>query len=101
MKIVKSVKSIKWHHNGISGQSFYVILFIGIDFEGKERNMVATLFPGDSDDLDNLEAHTDRCAVFDADLLAAGDIGSANQWFGDVWERALRPLIVNHFQSQQ
>ena len=100
MSIVKSVKSVEWHRNGVSGQAFYVVLFVGIDGDGKERNMVATLFPGDNDDYDDLRVRTPRCAVFDVDLLAAGDIGGDNQWRGDCFETELRPLVRKHFNCK-
>ncbi len=82
--------SIAYHRNGVAGDGFHVVLF---DWraDGQLRHMVATLFdaPG-------------QCAVFDVQLLAAGDIEFAkrNSWRGDDFEPELRAAVAAYEDSR-
>lgn len=84
-----TLKSLAHHRNGICGEPFYVVLFTQPDLEPECgcRNMVATVFhhsPG-------------RCAVFDVDMLAAGNVTfGENSWRGDHYEDQMRAWIKEH-----
>ncbi len=75
------VIDIAHHRNGICGAPFTVVLFKDKGADGSFK--VAILFE---------EPH--HCAVFDMDLLTAGDIAfGSNSWRGDQFEGVLRRAI--------
>jgi hypothetical protein len=82
------VKQIEYHRNGVSGNGFFVVKFS--DFEDKQRNFIGIVFdePGD-------------CAVFDADLLAEGNITfGQNSWRGGRFESRLRKAIEEYIEQR-
>jgi hypothetical protein len=69
------------HRNGVSGESFYVVLFN--DSERADRRKVAILFE-----------RPFQCAVLAVGKLANGDIAfGSNSWRGDDYEPSLRQAI--------
>ena len=75
--------AVDHHRNGVGGRGFTVIRFQCFT-EGKVRNMIATCF-------DELPECT---AVYDVDLLAAGNVAFAeNSWRGDVFFDLLAPFL--------
>lgn len=78
------IQQIAYHRNGLTANSFFVVLFKWHD--GKSiRNMVASIFeePG-------------QLSVFDIDQLLKGNIKfgqGGNSWRGDEYETTLRNAI--------
>lgn len=77
------IEAIDHHRNGVSGESFYVVLF-SFKEDGQHHNMVGILFH-----------ESGQCAVLDRDETAKGNIAFArgNSWRGDHFEGDLRAAI--------
>ena len=82
MKI--KVTDMSYHRNGIGGNGFHVALFDYKDEDGVTHKMVGTVFDDQG-----------SCAVYDVDMLKAGNIAFANgnSWRGDHFEGELRRAI--------
>ncbi len=81
------IKEYSYHRNGVSGNGFYVIIFLHKpDDQEKEETFLATLF----------EEHG-SCAVISLDRIKAYGISFAkgNSWRGDYFEDSLRKMIAN------
>ena len=88
MKLIKKIKQIDRHRNGVHGAPFYAVLF-----EQKEERglMLGIVF--------DEPAH---CAVVAVDPLST-DVGvtfSQNSWRGDNYEPELRQAILEYEDSQ-
>ena len=82
-KLIRKIKQIDYHRNGIGGEGFYAVLFSTTKDGGDKENMLATVFPA--------EGH---CAVIDLDLVPEyGVTFGANSWRGDNYEPELRAAI--------
>lgn len=83
-KLVKEVKQIEFHRNGVGGAGFYAILFIS-HVDEKDSLMVATLFD-----------EFGYCAVLRVPDLSDIDKGvsfGVNSWRGDCFEPELREAV--------
>ena len=75
------IEKIAHHRNGVSGEPFYVVLFVAKD----GRRMLGIVF------------HTNKyCSILDLELAAdEGEIGFMhNSWRGDYFEPELRKAIA-------
>ena len=80
-----------YHRNGVSGKGFWVVMFTANgDADCKGRRFVGVVFDAPR-----------TVAVFDVDMLAAGNIEFAkgNSWRGDNFEPHLRGIIHNWEES--
>lgn len=84
------IKQVNYHRNGVAGNGFAVALFTERD--GRQtRNMVGVVF-----------AERGNVAVFDVDLLAAGNIvNGENSWRGDEYESKLRAALDEDAESRR
>jgi len=79
--LVTKVIDIQYHRNGIAGAGFHVILF-----KSGKQNMMGVVFED-----------VGYCAVFDTDMLNAGNIKfGSNSWRGDNYEPELRNAIKKY-----
>ena len=103
------IQQVEYHRNGVGGEGFHVIRF-----KDHGKNMLASVFGlepcGSRFEHDDcsaceyfgegsqclLHSRTNgRVAVFDVDLLTAGEIRMGyNSWRGDEFERELREAIL-------
>lgn len=89
MGLIKSIKQIEWHRNGVAGTGFYAILF-----DNKEHGlMLAILFdePG-------------YCAVVRVEDLSQDERGvtfGINSWRGDRYEDELREAVKNQRETNR
>jgi hypothetical protein len=82
-RLVRDVRGVSRHRNGIGGAPFWAVLFTHDDDEGRERLLVATVFDREF-----------AVAVVSADRLAAGEVDE--RWRGDRFEPELRAAIARH-----
>jgi hypothetical protein len=78
MKMVKKVRQVAYHRNGVSGEPFYVVRFVGM--AGEEH--VAILFSEEK-----------QCAVLDVNKAVDTIRFMENSWRGDNYEPELRAAI--------
>lgn len=82
------IEEIAYHRNGVGGQGFHVVTFRDRLQGRRESRMVAIVF-----DYDEPQG---QCAVFDRELLGAGNITAYedNCFRGDdTWGKELRKAI--------
>ena len=94
--MIRTVKALDWHRNGVGGQGFYVALIR--DEDGTEK--VAIRFPGP-------RGGDIRCAVLDVAKLAdtsKADIErigfTMNSWRGDVFDETMAPAIEARLRAE-
>ena len=85
-----TVEEVAQHRNGIGGEPFHVVKFVGED-----GPMIGIVFPLKCDDEGiPLETRNGRVAVLQRDLLAEDCISfGENSWRGDRYESELRKAI--------
>jgi hypothetical protein len=90
--MVKDVINVEYHRNGISGESFYTVIFSG-DF-GAEENVVlmATLFEYDVEEDEGTFAGSNPfCAVVRVDEVGCKRIES--NWRGDQFSPFIEAVV--------
>lgn len=99
MTKVKSIAQIAHHRNGISGRSFYAVLFTCKD----NGLMVAAVFPSCEDDegLSVFNEAEPEIAVFQLDGLMNETVAfGENSWRGDFYAGELFAAIREHERNQ-
>lgn len=92
--LITEVLSVAYHRNGVSGVGFHVVLFVG---EGVRK--VGVVF-ADSETDERDDTYDGCTAVFDVDLLAAGDIRfGRNSFRGDCYTQPLL-AVVREYQAK-
>ncbi len=87
------LEDIQYHRNGVGGEGFHVVTFQTRESTAEQYLPFVGIVFG-LDEEDSGETWNGRVAIFDRDLLGAGNITfGVNSWRGDRFESWLRQQI--------